>query len=102
MANYISRESAVKVLTSIGMQVSDSRRRAVAKCINEIELLHAADVAPVVHGRWEMRPTGMATDTGPEYKAYCTVCNESNKQYQPPYCPNCGARIDGGADNEAD
>lgn len=46
-----------------------------------------ADVAPVVHGRWEMRPTGMATDTGPEYKAYCTVCNEPNKQYQPPFCP---------------
>lgn len=50
MADYISREAAVKVLTSIGVQVSDSRRRAVAKCINEIALLHAADVAPV--SRW--------------------------------------------------
>ena len=59
----------------------------------------AADDAPVVHGRWEMRPTGMATDTGPEYKAYCTVCNEPNKQYQPPFCPHCGAKMDGGADN---
>lgn len=62
----------------------------------------AANVAPVVHGRWEMRPTGMATDTGPEYKAYCTVCNEPNKQYQPPFCPHCGAKMDGGADHEAD
>ena len=53
----------------------------------------------VVHGRWEMRPTGMATDTGPEYKAYCTVCNEPNKQYQPPFCPHCGAIMDGGADH---
>ena len=43
--------------------------------------------AEEVHGRWEMRPTGMVTDTGPEYKAYCTVCNEPNKQYQPPFCP---------------
>lgn len=59
----------------------------------------AADVEPVRHGRWEMRPTGMATDTGPEYKAYCTVCNEPNKQYQPPYCPHCGAKMDGGGDN---
>ena len=48
-----------------------------------------------LHGRWEMRPTGMATDTGPEYKAYCTVCNEPNKQYQPPFCPHCGAKMDG-------
>ena len=61
-----------------------------------IEHIPAADVAPVVHGRWEMRPTGMATDTGPEYKAYCTVCNEPNKQYQPPFCPHCGAKMDGG------
>lgn len=37
----------------------------------------------------------MATDTGPEYKAYCTVCNEPNKQYQPPFCPHCGAKMDG-------
>ncbi len=59
----------------------------------------AADVAPVVHGRWEMRPTGMATDTGPEYKAYCTACNEPNKQYHPPFCPHCGAKMDGGANN---
>ena len=62
----------------------------------EIEDAPAADVAPVVHGRWEMRPTGMATDTGPEYKAYCTICNEPNKQYRPPFCPHCGAKMDGG------
>ena len=55
-----------------------------------------------VHGRWEMRPTGMATDTGPEYKAYCTVCNKPNKQYQPPFCPHCGAMMDGGDSDEAD
>lgn len=57
--------------------------------------------ADVVHGRWEMRPTGMATDTGPEYKAYCTICNEPNKQYRPPFCPHCGAKMDGGANHEA-
>jgi hypothetical protein len=65
----------------------------------EFDEFPAADVAPVRHGRWEMRPTGMETDTGPEYKAYCTVCNEPNKQYQPPYCPHCGAKMDGGAEN---
>lgn len=62
----------------------------------------AADVAPVVHGRWEMRPTGMATDTGPEYKAYCTACNEPNKQYHPPFCPHCGAKMDGGDGDAVD
>lgn len=65
-----------------------------------IEKAPTVDAVPVVHGRWEMRPTGMATDTGPEYKAYCTVCNEPNKQYQPPFCPHCGAKMDGGADHD--
>ena len=37
-----------------------------------------------------------------EYKAYCTVCNKPNKQYQPPFCPHCGAKMDGGADHAAD
>lgn len=48
MADYIRREEAVKVLTSIALEVPESKRRAVAKCINQIELLPAADVAPAV------------------------------------------------------
>ena len=27
-----------------------------------------------------------------------TACNEPNKQYQPPFCPHCGAKMDGGAE----
>ena len=75
---------------------------AALTCIaegKEVNPVRPADVAPVVYGRWEMRPTGMVTDTGPEYKAYCTVCNEPNKQYQPPFCPHCGAKMDGGDDH---
>ena len=66
-----------------------------------VDSIPTVDAVPVVHGRWEMRPTGRMTDTGPEYKAYCTVCNEPNKQYQPPFCPHCGAKMDGGAGHEA-
>lgn len=50
MSDYISREAAVKVLTSIALDVPESKSRAVAKCINQIELLPAADVQPV--RRW--------------------------------------------------
>lgn len=88
MADYISREAAVKVLTSIGTQVSDSRRRAVAKCINEIELLHAADVEPVRHGRWI---------EGRDHLK-CPVCRGlAKKDFRDGcwnYCPNCGAKMD--------
>lgn len=91
MAEYIERSAAI-----------EAAKHAWAKGLEPsqyIEALPAADATQVVHGRWEMRPTGMATDTGPEYKAYCTICNEPNKQYRPPFCPHCGAKMDGGADN---
>ena len=57
----------------------------------------AADVAPVRHGRW--------IDKG-EY-AVCTKCGgRSGTQYDgvepislmTQFCPNCGAKMDGGAD----
>lgn len=53
----------------------------------------AADVAPVVHGRW--------VDAGRGIKA-CSNCNHGIKEhmaYANHYCPNCGAKMDGGADN---
>lgn len=110
MAEYVSRKAAIAYIR----EQSEECQKAFEKLGGESGIyadayndlaedfyrIPAADVAPVVHGRWEMRPTGMATDTGPEYKAYCTVCNEPNKQYQPPFCPHCGAKMDGGADHE--
>ena len=58
----------------------------------EIEDAPAADVAPVVHGRWEPG------------NPICPVCG-GNKfkdldadiwcDWQPDFCPNCGAKMDG-------
>lgn len=61
----------------------------------------AADVAPVVHGRWEQDADG---------DWYCTNCDEvvaicesgRERTYRKPYCPNCGARMDGGDSDETD
>ena len=48
----------------------------------------AADVAPVVHGRWVFGGDGCVI---------CSKCNEeeSNDNHRN-YCPNCGAKMDGG------
>jgi hypothetical protein len=67
----------------------------------EIEDAPAADVAPVVHGRWEQDADG---------DWYCTNCNEvvaicesgRERTYRKPYCPNCGAKMGGGVTDEAD
>lgn len=108
MAEYIEREAMLEAFENADPDVYEDYGDGTVdwgfgrKNIQDMIIgIPRADVAPVVHGRWEMRPTGMATDSGPEYKAYCTVCNEPNKQYQPPFCPHCGAKMDGGAGHDA-
>lgn len=48
----------------------------------------AADVAPVVHAKWY--PLGSAPDL-----VLCSKCGDWNT-YEAKYCPNCGAKMDGG------
>ena len=45
----------------------------------------AADVTPVVHGRWIKGPSN----------PYCSECFVECRD-ETPFCPNCGAKMDGG------
>ena len=55
----------------------------------------AADVAPVRHGDWEI----VLGSNGNEYMV-CTCCRVSQDLTGVfTYCPNCGARMDGGSEN---
>ena len=54
------------------------------------------EFAKVRHGRWIF---GFDPETGErDLKAW--TCSECNEKYpwQPNYCPNCGAKMDGGED----
>lgn len=93
MAEYIKREAVIDLITR--------RYENPEICTQEINSIPAADVAPVVHGRWEQDADG---------DWYCTNCNEvvaicesgRERTYRKPYCPNCGAMMDGGVTDEAD
>lgn len=65
------------------------------------ENLPAADVAPVVHGRWErLGPNRLVTDC---MCGTCSACKVRCKYIvNTMLCPNCGAKMDGGVDNETD
>ena len=104
MAEYIKREAAVKAVEKYGLTngVVWGRHTGLAICIaSEIADIPAADVAPVVHGRWEQDADG---------DWYCTNCDEvvaicesgRERTYRKPYCPNCGAKMDGGDNGEVD
>ena len=65
--------------------------------VYDIEELHVVDAAPVVHGRWEDKPTGRYG----KWQSWCSACGqhsgiggiESNRHRA--YCPNCGAKMEG-------
>lgn len=58
-----------------------------------IEDAPAADVAPVVHGRWVTHyRSGTAVAEG-----YVSTCCDMWNNRKSNYCPNCGAKMDGGA-----
>lgn len=63
----------------------------------------AADVAPVVHGRWER--IGIRGRKGLPIYPCCSACGIVSAAYRSEweglrgawnYCPNCGAKMDGG------
>ena len=67
-----------------------------------IEALPAADVAPVVHGRWD--DSGRYTFPGGGTAVRCTECGcaLTESEYHLNnwnYCPVCGAKMDGGNEN---
>ena len=60
--------------------------------INLIINTPAANVAPVRHGRWEV---------GYFHDRVCSCCLHPDNDfddYAHKFCPNCGAKMDGGAD----
>lgn len=56
----------------------------------------AENAAPVVHGQWIPFHSEIAGDI-----QYCSAC-EIGFAAKTDYCPHCGAKMDGGADHEAD
>ena len=56
------------------------------------------DAVPVVHGRWDV-VEGRRLDN-----AICSNCGRHFQAYYEAYrfCPNCGAKMDGGDDHAAD
>jgi hypothetical protein len=94
MSEYIEREAALEICETEyqnRLRMLDYCGDTVAWNIgSEIKALPAADVAPVVHGRWDNLD-------GYKTRMVCSVCGwdvpEYGKFYS--YCPNCGAKMDG-------
>lgn len=94
MPEYIEREAAFNAITDLaGKAPTLSAYESVWKSVRALKKIPAADVAPVVHGRWGTVRFNLETGN---YEEQCTRCRNFSKEYGKPYCPNCGAKMDGG------
>ena len=90
MAEYIEREAAIKELMNDAPEQVGYSREDAADCIRYMD---AADVAPVVHGRWIYK--------GDSDMWVCSRCGRgvnANPEGIDLYCYHCGAKMDGGAE----
>ena len=100
MADYIKREALIAKLKQMKLGEHGLAERLFADGVYAvIAAFPSADVAPVVHGRWGTGRFNLETGN---YEEQCTRCRNFSKEYGKPYCPNCGAKMDGGADYEDD
>ena len=96
MDECINRDEFIEAVKDIPMWGSAAAMLA--------DSIPAADVAPVVHGRWIH---SRYEDCSEQFELVkCSQCNHEAYAmaiyvHGGNYCPNCGAKMDGGADHEA-
>jgi hypothetical protein len=66
----------------------------IADATGEVALCPTVDAVEVVHGRWidNLDERGFLCNAWRK----CSVCGGLNWSKKPNYCPNCGAKMDGG------
>ena len=104
MAEYIEREALIDAVESIdwysvykgklitGAPNTENALYKASSIYAVIDNAPAADVAPVRHGRWIASHDEFCACSICKYPVY-VGWNQTN------YCPNCGAKMDGGDGN---
>lgn len=83
--SVIDKDEAVRRIAGIArLARSDKQKALLGRCMYIIEHCPTVDAEPVRHGRWV---EGIA----------CSECRQVDLS-KPNYCPNCGAKMDGGAE----
>ena len=123
MADYIERTEELMLAMNAGARAIENTKRyhgavytkdvfsespqeipylQAAKVLREASDAPAADVASVVHGRWEyiQQTLNTLSQLRCPFCAWWSLDQSIDGIYK--YCPNCGAKMDGGDNNAAD
>lgn len=97
MARYIDACELAEEINSLKISLggkdifSDRAKDSVLRLIDEQP---TADVVEVKHGEWI---NGRYNDFQDNvYEEQCSICGRYSKDYGRDFCPNCGAKMDGG------
>ena len=89
--DYIKRIDAKKILSLLPF---DLDAETVQRCIEAMSRVPAADVEPVIHGKWiTLHGRGRSDNQCyvPKY-FWCDQCKFTSESRRK-YCPNCGAKM---------
>ena len=93
MTKYVELKTAIDAVNNVYYDTPDINLSA-DKLEAALLGIPSADVVPVVHGRWE-------TNSDRPDTLICSICKcgfDMWKHDPHNYCPNCGAKMDGGAE----
>lgn len=97
MAEYIDKNATVGILEAMSRSADcECIKKRLEKEAKRVSAIPAADVAPVVHGRWMYEKT-----EGGFHIWRCSRCGRGmndNPEGIDLYCYHCGAKMDGGDD----
>ena len=95
MAEYIEREAAIKAVEEADV-MCDIPADTYRVLMRYVERIPAADVRPVVPGKWIVSRTDYGWNSA-EFPTHCK-CSECGREvpYQDrdKFCPNCGAEME--------
>lgn len=103
---YIRRDAALRAVTKrYGACRSPAQNRLLDEIRNEIRRMPAADVAEEVNAQWDNGNLKYTIGESVKEVRYCSKCGCGIEAvlrdvlYLPKYCPECGAKMDGGTGN---
>lgn len=103
MSDLISRKDAIDIMNAKGDVAQGTPKAVFYSVAHMIETLPAVEAEPVRHGTWKMCRKTIKTDFATLTGTYptCSLCGhvEFGVDKSTPYCPGCGAKMDGDEKN---